>query len=105
MASYWVSFRVNDTEKKSTYDKRRQSIYDAANLMASCVWEETTSFIIFETDIDATKTVATRLTRGLLEDFDTVVVRKVDFQACYIWGLVNDKDIYRLMPTIKRLVG
>lgn len=105
MARYWVSFRVNDSEKKATYVKRRQSIYDAMESMASKFWKETTSFIVFESELESTKSVTTHLTRQLLEGYDTVVVRKVDHTNCFIWGLIDDPDIFELMPTLQLLEG
>lgn len=52
MATYWLSFTIDDnTRGTRTYADRYNALYDAIHdLTDTEYWQETTSFIIFESN-------------------------------------------------------
>ncbi len=95
MNTYWLSFVVRDQANRD--ERYRDLIAAVESCRQGTYWNETTSFIVFESgyDIDA---VADALAHTLRVDLDIFLLHQVGFKTARIWGAVTDGDIYNLMP-------
>lgn len=101
---YCITFRIADqTVNGKTYDDRYSSVEENARTKGMGYWEETTSFILAESNLntpDFTKKVAS----GLSEKHDTLVVfDPTDMSASY-FGKVEAVDVLRsFFPKLKKV--
>ncbi|MAO54171.1 MAG: hypothetical protein CMM61_00550 [Rhodospirillaceae bacterium] len=97
MSIYWVSFRIDHT---GNYQYRYDALVEGIRGLAARFWEETTSFIVLETaaSID---TLAADALSAIDPNNDVVLVRNMDSKSARVIGLVEDDDIYVLMPYLK----
>lgn len=103
MATFLLSFRVEDDTERATYRERYDALHLAIDTMASKTWTETTSFVLFETATESIDVVGRRLVAGLDDEVDVVILRKIDWKIARYWGNVTDGDILQLMPGISPL--
>lgn len=74
MSTYFVSFRVAEINTpEGTQAERRRSISDNAAAFGGGYWDETTSFIIFDCELD-TPGAGAAVVRGLSRAHDLAVV-------------------------------
>ena len=103
--NYAISFRVaNRTIGGRTYDERRQSIIDGARGPEKMgFWDETTSFILVESNLQ-TDAIAKAASRGLVASADMLFVfDPSDESACY-FGAVEHVDVLRsFFPKLKKV--
>lgn len=102
MATYFVSFTIEDeTINGRDYNERWNAMYDAIRSMANSYWEETTSFVAFETE-QSIGSITTAVKDALEPAIDTALIRSMDAKDARIIGLVADEDIFKIMPYLKR---
>jgi len=97
MAVYWMSFRLKDDP---TYEQRYQGLYDAVQSVSSKWWIEATSFIVFESDLIIDGLV--KAIKSVVDKDDLVIIGMPEFKSARLIGNTEDKDIFLLMPFIKR---
>ena len=90
MASYFLTFRVDEETRAYDAKKRRQSIEDAVDDMSPKTWKEPTSFIIFETSSTNIDSVLENIVAGLDESLDVIFLRRVGFKTSRVWGAIPD---------------
>jgi hypothetical protein len=106
MTSYWLSFRLRDSDGwERTYQQRLSDLHDeieAASGGGRSWWLETTSFYIFNSEEDI-GSLYLRITRAIAEEVDLVVIGMNDFKGGWVIGDLQDRDLLTLMPDIKKL--
>ena len=102
MSHYCVTFRIADqTVKGKTYDDRRQGLIEA--LRGAGYWEETTSFILAESDLD-TPSFTARASKALSRADDLLVVFDLaDMSACYFGALLHADVLASFFPRLQKL--
>jgi hypothetical protein len=101
MATYWVTFRIeNQTIGGRTYDERYRGFQEAVRQRTTHWWLPPTSFIVFdsESDID---TLCRYLQAPLSRAHDVFLIGMPDYKSARIFGVNSDRDIYKLMPFLK----
>lgn len=103
MAGYWLSFRLDAVAVGGrTYDERWDALYAAIHDLAGVdYWQETSSFIVFETDKTIDQ-IMTATKRAVAPSNDLVLVRALDSKNARIVGPNTDVDIFRLMPYLTK---
>jgi hypothetical protein len=104
MATYAVTFRIaNISVGGQSYDDRYDSLLENAATDGMGYWEETTSFILAESDLD-TPAFGTRVVAGLSPDHDSVFLFDPRaLSACY-FGAIEHVDVLRsFFPNAKKL--
>lgn len=98
MTTIWISFRIAKKDVSGrTYQQRYDALVDEVKEISNSFWEETTSFIVFETDTDFN--VAARSFKAQISpDCDLFLMRSMDSKKAIICGKSYDEDIYDLMP-------
>jgi hypothetical protein len=101
MAVFAVTYTIADrTTQFGTYDDRRNSVIQAVLSQSSGThWDETTSFILFTSDVESSKTVATWIDNNSMLDpsFDLLVVINLSKKGYALVGSSNDADIDKIM--------
>lgn len=105
MTSYWLSFRLHDSDGwQDTYEDRRKALEkvvrdssgDGPNL-----WLDSTSFFVFASDDDLDN-LALKVKRAIAEQVDLVVIGMNDYLGGRVIGHIEDDDIFALIPSIKK---
>jgi hypothetical protein len=92
MATYCVTFRIaNRSVGGRTYDERRQSIVDALHGHGG-YWEETTSFVIANSDLDTTS-FTVNASKGLSADHDMLAAFDPDDMSLAYFGAIKHPDV------------
>lgn len=101
MTSFWLSFRLHDSDGwEDTYNERRAALYDeieTASGGGKNWWISTTSFIIFNSD-ETIDSMIFRVKRAIAEEVDLVVIGMNAFLGGWIIGNLEDADILRIVP-------
>lgn len=97
MAVYWISFRVGHEDD---YQARYTSLVDGLKSISLKYWEETTSFLVIETDQDI-DSIASIANDAVDRTTDLVLVRAMDSKNARLIGIEGDDDIFKLMPYLK----
>ena len=101
MAAFMLSFRLHDdTIGGRTYEERREGLYDRVHQIASPWWEETTSFIAFQSDLEIDD-IMWHVKDEIAAGYDIVLVRSLESKVARITGVLEDGDIYKIMPYLK----
>lgn len=106
MATYWLSFRLDDSRPRArvTYDVRYadfvNAVHEHANL--DMLWEETTSFYIFESS-STLANIAFDLKAAIDPDFDIFVLRSLDAKRAIGCGDAADEKLSALMPYLQKI--
>ncbi|MCR4265341.1 hypothetical protein [Nitratireductor sp. ZSWI3] len=99
MATYWLSFRLQDD---STYNQRYKDLTDTVQRLSTKWWVEASSFIVFASAADIDK-IASEIADVIYVDTDLVIVGMPDFKSARLIGHHEDDDIFELMPFIKKV--
>lgn len=98
MTTIWISFRIAKKDASGkTYQQRYDALVDAVKEISDTFWEETTSFIIFETDTDF-NVAASLFKTKISPACDLFLMRKMDSKKAAICGKNDDQDVYDMMP-------
>ncbi len=99
MAVYWITFRIADDD---TYEERYTALVAAIKGAASKLWEETTSFILFESSQNMAGIAA--LTKSAIDNTqDLALIGMPDYKTATVVGVVYDQDLFGLMPFTKKV--
>jgi hypothetical protein len=94
MTTYWLSFRLHEN---STYEERYAALENIVLSNSSMYWKETTSFIVFSSNISI-QSVAASIKRVINPKIDLFLIRILDTKSAIICGNNQDQDIYKLIP-------
>lgn len=101
MAVFAVTYKISDRATQfGTYDERRASVIKAVLSQSSGVhWDKTTSFILFTSDGESSKTIATAIDNNSMLDpsADLLVVINLSKKGYTLIGSSNDTDIDKIM--------
>lgn len=98
MAVYWITFRIADDD---TYEERYVALVEAIKGASSKFWEETTSFILFESSQNMAGIAA--ITKAAIDaSQDLALIGMPDFKSATVIGPVSDQDLFNLMPFTKK---
>lgn len=102
--NYCVTFRLaNKTIGGKTYEERRASLVENARAEKLGFWDETTSFILVESN-ENTPTLTARICKGLSAADDMVVVFDPSDMSANYFGAVQHVDVLRsFFPKLKKL--
>lgn len=101
MPAYWLSFRVHSGfANGKTYSNRRNGLLEA--LEDECtskyhLWDDTTSFIIFETSSTDCAAIARRLSVRLSREVDVMLIRAMNFKNAAVFGVNHAKELRKFM--------
>jgi hypothetical protein len=102
MSSYWISFRISDVRVGSKgYGDRYNALTEEIQSVATCFWQESTSFIVFSSDKSIVE-ISTACKAAISPTHDLFLIRKLDTQTATICGKCEDSDIFTLMPYLKK---
>lgn len=106
MVSYWLSFRLHDSDGwERTYNKRLTALHaeiEAASGGGADWWYETTSFYIFSSS-ETVDVLIHRVKRAIAESVDLVVIGMNEFKGGWIIGELQDADVFALAPDMHRV--
>ncbi|MEH2513494.1 hypothetical protein V1291_004848 [Nitrobacteraceae bacterium AZCC 1564] len=102
-STYYVSFRLhNKTINGKTYDERRQDLVANANDNQG-LWDDTTSFLIVESNLD-TNAFSAKVCSGLSASHDTVLVFDTSDMSACCFGKIEHLDVLKsFFPTLKKI--
>lgn len=101
MPAYWLGFRVHSGSANGrTYSNRRDGLLEA--IEDECtnkyhLWDDTTSFIIFETSSTNCAAIARRLSVRLSREVDVILIRAMDFKNAAVFGVNHAKELRKFM--------
>lgn len=94
MSTYCVTFRLaNKTIGGKTYDDRRMRLIENVRTDGLGYWDEPTSFLLVESNLD-TYAFGARAAQGLAHEDLVLVFDPEDMSACY-FGPVEDEGVLR----------
>jgi hypothetical protein len=100
VSTYWLTFRIHED---STYEKRRDALYDAISKLTPEWWVEPTSFVAFESQSDI-DTIAARAKSAIHPNTDLVLIGMTDFKSARLVGKSDDfQTLLKLVPFVKRV--
>jgi hypothetical protein len=103
MATYWISFRIDErTIQGRGYQERYDALHEAVLSSAPRYWKETTSFIAFEST-DSIDGIAQACKGAIAPSYDLFLIRTMDSKDARICGQNADRDIYVLMPYLQAI--
>lgn len=104
MATYCVSFRIaNRTINGKSYDERRQRLIDNMTTKGLGFWDETTSFVLVESNL-STDEFATKACAGLSKRDDLVFLFDPDDSSAVYFGALDRRDVLSsFFPYLKKL--
>jgi hypothetical protein len=104
MSTYCVSFRIaNKTVGDKTYEERRQQLIENVREKERGFWDETTSFILAESNLDPRGFTA-KAVKGLSATDDLVFVfDPADMSACYFGALGRQDVLGSFFPGLQKL--
>ena len=97
MAATWISFRI---AHRGNYDERYTNLMDTLKSLGGRYWDDTTSFVVVDTELSV-QSVMDRIRGDVDSVYDLVLVRRMDNKDALILGIVEDDDIFELMPYLK----
>ncbi|WP_425105507.1 hypothetical protein [Ancylobacter sp.] len=102
--TYCVTFRIaNKTVAGKTYDERREALIASARAENLGFWEETTSFMLVESDL-YTSALARRLVEGLSKKDDILFIFDPSDKSGNYFGPIEYADVLRsFFPKAKSL--
>lgn len=98
MATYWLSFRLNDD---STYDERYGSLIETIREQAISWWVDTTAFIVFDSQLKIDG-IAGSISKVINNSTDLVILGMPDYKSARLIGETEDEDIFKLISFIKK---
>jgi hypothetical protein len=103
MSTYCITFRIADkTIGSKTYSDRYQQLVDNVHTLQG-YWEETTSFLLANSDL-STPAFAAKACKGLSAADDLVVVfDPSDMSASYFGPLQHIDVLKSFFPSLKKL--
>ncbi|MCC6948577.1 MAG: hypothetical protein IT539_12485 [Bradyrhizobiaceae bacterium] len=104
MAYNCVTFRIADrTVGGRTYDERRALLIENARAEKLGYWEETTSFLLVESNV-STEDFTRRTCKGLSAADDLVLVFDQHDQTAFYFGPFKHVDVLKsFFPKLKKL--
>jgi hypothetical protein len=103
MATYWMSFRLNDDRAhRPTYEQRYEALVNEIDASVSRYWAQTSSFFVFESSA-AMAPLAAKFKAAISPQIDLFIMREMDTKNAVICGHNNDADIFVLMPYLKKV--
>ena len=100
MASYFLTFRVDEETRGYDAKERRDSIKLAITKMSPKTWDGPTSFFIFETASTNINTVLEKIVAGLDESLDVIFIRRVGYKSSRVWGAVSNEDWENILAMV-----
>lgn len=95
MFTYCVTFRIADkTISGKTYDDRRDALMDNVRSKDQGFWEETTSFILVESEL-TTDAFAAKAAKGLSAKDDLVIVFDPTDMSLAYFGPVEHPEVLK----------
>lgn len=104
MANYCITFRIADeTVNGKTYDQRREQLIENVYTKGSGFWDDTTSFILVESNVD-TMTLAKRAKTALSAADDMLLIfNQSDLSAAY-FGVVGHVNVLKsFFPLLQKV--
>lgn len=103
-SNYYIIFRIsNRTIGGKTYKDRRRLLVENARKENKGFWDETTSYILMESDL-STSGLAERACEGLSAEYDLVLVYDAADLSAYSFGdLKNFVVMQSFFPKLKKL--
>lgn len=104
MWAYYITFRIADrTVNGATHDDRRLSLIENARKANAGYWEDTTSFMLVESNLN-TPTFAAQVCAGLSKEYDMVVVIDPSDKSASYFGAVRELDVLKsFFPGLKKV--
>lgn len=99
MATHWLSFRIADDR---TYRQRYEALVAAIQTHSTKWWLDTSSFFVFES-VHSIDTIASAVKEAIDEDTDVILIGMTDFKSARLIGANQDKDIFDLIPFVKKV--
>lgn len=99
MATYWLSFRLQDDP---TYSERYKNLTEAVRKLSTKWWVEASSFIVFASPSSIDE-IAASVADTIYLDTDLVIIGMPDFKSARLVGHHEDDDIFELVPFIKKV--
>ncbi len=104
MSYYCITFRIADkTVGGKTYAERRETLINNVYSKGQGYWEETTSFILVESNLN-TPSFAAKAAQGLSANDDMLVVFDPSDQSASYFGALKQVDVLRsFFPKLKKV--
>ena len=104
MSTYCITFRIADlTVNDRTYDDRRSALIEAARAYDGGYWEETTSFLLAESDL-TTGAFGATLAKTLSKKNDLLFVFDPSDMSASYFGAIESAEVLRsFFPLAKKL--
>ncbi len=103
MEQYWISFTIADkTIGGRSYNDRYEDLVNDIRAFSINYWLDTTSFLIFETDLSLTA-VGKRCKKAIAPSEDLIVIRELNKRSAVYAGKLDDDDLKVFLPYIKKL--
>jgi hypothetical protein len=104
MSTYCLTFRISEkTVSNKTYAERRDALYENVRIKGRGFWEETTSFMLVESDLD-TESFAKKACTGLSAKDDMLFIFDPDDKSAAYFGAVEYPDILKsFFPLLKNV--
>ena len=102
MSVYWLTFRIHEAEVGGRSQERRSAdLNETIRKVTTQWWVESSSFIVLESSHGLVH-IITSCKAAIAPSHDLLLVRAMDTKSAYITGLVQDQDIFKLMPYLKK---
>lgn len=103
MTVHWLTYRIADRRVAGrTYEDRYLALEDAIRARSTKWWLDPTSFILFES-AEAALDIARACREAIAPSHDMFLMRVLDRQLAYICGAIEDDDVFKLIPYLKKL--
>jgi hypothetical protein len=104
IGTFWLSFRITDNVKtQRSFDRRYEDIIQVISRHISGeYWEESSSFIIFESRSTIDQIVHDAKI-AVDPRYDLFLIRRLDVKQARICGKTTDENIYKMMPYLKKV--
>lgn len=98
MNTYWISFRISteESDAKESYNDRYDNFIVKLEELSSSIWEQTTSFMVFNSYFDIDH-IANTLSLQLDRKIDLFLIRAMNAKSAIIFGKNTDKNIFEMM--------
>lgn len=104
MSNYNVTFRLaNRTINGKTYDERRDQLIQNVHTNGQGYWEEPTSFLLVESNLN-TDAFAAKACKGLSANDDLVFIFDAQDMSASYFGPVKEVEVLRsFFPKLKKV--
>ena len=104
MSTYCVTFRISEkTVGGKDYSERRTTLYGNVRTNELGYWEETTSFMLIESNLD-THAFAKKACNGLSAEYDMVFIfDPADMSAAYFGAVEHPEILKSFFPQLKKV--